>query len=129
MSEEVESSRGGASSNVMFLLGMCLMRCWMIWIWICFVWSGVRRCLLFVCLASLVRVPIMTVSFLLNVVCLILSSVWERVYVSCRLMLKLLILLLLLLLLLMPEMALFRSAAVVPFRLLSWKTKRVGREA
>ena len=99
MSEEAESRRGGASRRMMLLLGMCVMRCLMICVCMFFVWSGIRRCLLFVCLASLVRVQIKTVSLRLNVVRLISSSVWERVNVLCRLTLKLLLLLLLLLLL------------------------------
>ena len=75
MSDVGESSRGGASKRVMLALGMNWVRCVMICVWRSLVLSGVRRCLLLVCLASFVSVVIMTVSSLLNEVCLIFSSV------------------------------------------------------
>lgn len=65
----------------MFERGINEMRWEMMSDWSCLVACGVRRCLLFVCLASFVRVFMMTVSLFLNVVCLIFCSVCKSVKV------------------------------------------------
>ena len=55
---------------------------------ICFVWFGVRACVrVLVRRASFVSVLMMIMSFVLNVSCLILSSVWLNVNVCWGIML------------------------------------------
>ena len=82
MSELGLLSRGGASSIMMFFVGINCLACCMIAVCVFLVWVGVRAGLCFVCLASLVRVCMMMMSCGLKVSCLMVLSVWGRVNVG-----------------------------------------------
>ena len=75
--------RGGASSRTMFFAGMNCLMCLMMFVWSCLVCVGVRASLCFVRRASFVSVWMITMSCCLKFVCLIASSVCERVKVAC----------------------------------------------
>ena len=87
MSEVEEVRRGGDSRMTIFLGGMNALRWDMIVACICLVSFVVRACLCLVCLASFVRVVMITMSFVLNVRRLIWLRVWGSVNVSWGLML------------------------------------------